>query len=278
VTTLSFAQPSVDASSGGAVVNLNWTVKDSNSLATAITGDVKIRLAGPQTGTYVGLTYAIPFSLSGFTPGLTSSGTAQDSSYTYAFTVPQYSFAATANWVVTDVTVKDDKGESLNLSGTALNRYSGVLTAKELVDSTPPTYDSLELPVAIGPSRPYVFVGSSGGSSSYFFNADDAQSGFWKGVITLVGPDGKTLSANFSDVFSVDNGVGNCGAGVVFDDTSAECQPAVKIPAGTAAGTWTVSKLELWDNAGNHATYKNLNGVHSRGVRELVSAGGGQRG
>src|SRR5260370_24557714 len=131
VSKLSFAQPSVDASTGGAVVNLNWTVKDSNSLATAITGAVKIRLAGPQAGTYVGLTYAIPFSLSGGIPGLTSSGTAQDSSYTYAFTVPQYSFAAIADWVVTDVTVKYDKGESLNMSGTDLNRYSGVLTADE---------------------------------------------------------------------------------------------------------------------------------------------------
>jgi hypothetical protein len=26
----------------------------------------------------------------------------------------------------------------------------------------------------------------------------------------------------------------------------------VAIPAGAAAGTWTVSRLELWDNAGNH--------------------------
>jgi hypothetical protein len=57
----------------------------------------------------------------------------------------------------------------------------------------------------------------------------------------------------------VDNGFGTCGAAIVFDDTSAQCQPEVKLPAGTAAGTWTVSKLELWDNAGKHATYKNLN-------------------
>jgi hypothetical protein len=259
VTKLGFAQPSVDASTGSAVVNLDWTVKDSSSLATAITGDVKIRLAGPQAGTYVGLAYDIPFSLSGGTLVSASSGTAQDSTYTYAFAVPQYSFAATADWTVTEVKVQDDTGESLDLSGSSLQRYSGVLSATELVDSTPPTYDSLQLTRVIGPSRPYVFVGSGGGSSSYSFNADDAQSGFWKGVITLTGPGGKTLSANFRDVLSLVDGFGTCGAGIVFDDTSAQCQVEVNMPAGTAAGTWTVSTLQLWDNAGNHATYKNLN-------------------
>lgn len=261
VTSLSWSQQSVDATGGAASVNLNWTVKDSNTQATAISGDVKVRNAGPQAGTYVGQTYDIPFSLAGGIQGLTTSGTAQDSSYSYYFAVPQYSFASTAHWDVISVTVKDDQGERLDLTGTALNRYSGDLTAKELVDSTPPTYDTLQFPVVIGPSRPYIYDGSSGGTSSYYFNADDAQSGFWKGIITLVGPGGKRLSSSFQEVFSVINQFGMCGAGTVFDDTSAECQPIVKIPAGTAAGTWTVSKLELWDNAGNHATYANLNAL-----------------
>ncbi len=259
VTSLSWAQQSVDATGGTAAVNLNWTVEDSNAQATAISGDVKVRNAGPQAGTYVGQTYDIPFSLAGGIQGLATSGTAQDSSYSYSFAVPQYSFASTANWDVISVTVKDDKGERLDLTGNQLNRYSGVMTATELVDSTPPTYDSLQFPVVIGPSRPYVYVGNSGGPSSYYFNADDAQSGFWKGTITLAGPGGKTLSSSFQEVFSVINQIGMCGAGAVFDDTSAACQPVVKIPAGSAAGTWTVSKLELWDNAGNHATYANLN-------------------
>jgi hypothetical protein len=196
LTSLAFAQPDVDASGGGAVVDLNWTVKDSSSLATTISGDLKIRLAGAERGTYVGQTYDVPFSLPGSTPGVTSSGTAQASSYSYGFTVPQYSFASTAHWVVIRVTVKDDKGETLNLSGNDLNRYSGVLTATELTDSTPPTYDSLAFPVQIGPSRPYVYDdGSSGGSSSYTLNGDDAQSGFWKGVLTLLGPSSPTRAS-----------------------------------------------------------------------------------
>jgi hypothetical protein len=78
-------------------------------------------------------------------------------------------------------------------------------------------------------------------------------------VLYVAGPGGRTLSSGFQEVFSVSNGFGMCGAGLVFDDTSAQCQPSVTIPAGAPAGTWTVSKLSLWDNAGNHATYAHLN-------------------
>ena len=261
VTRLAFAQRTVDASAGGAVVDLNWTVKDSSASATSIAGDVKVRMEGPQSGTYVGITYDIPFSLAGGTPGLTTSGTAQDSTYSYAFTVPQYGFATTAHWDVTQVSVRDDQGAKLSLSGNDLSKYSGTMKATVLADTTAPTYDSLGFPVVIGPSRPYVYNGGSGGSSAYYFNADDAQSGFWKGVLTLAGPGGKTLSASFSDLYSIDNQYGTCGAGTVFDDTSAACQPSVTIPPSAAAGTWTVTKLELWDNAGNHATFGNVNAL-----------------
>ncbi len=258
LTKLAFAQHSVDASGGAAVVDLNWTVKDSNPSATSITGDVKVRMEGPQAGTYVGLTYDIPFALSGFTQGLTASGTAQDSTYSYAFTVPQYSFAGTAHWDVTQVIVQDDQHEKLSLSSNDLNKFAGTLTATELVDSTAPTYDSLAFPASYFPLL-YVYNGGSGGSVTYFFNADDGQAGFWKGVLTLTGPGGQTLSTSFSDVYSIANQYGMCGAGIVFDDTNAGCEPAVSIPPSAAAGTWTVSKLELWDNAGNHATYSQLN-------------------
>jgi hypothetical protein len=80
-------------------------------------------------------------------------------------------------------------------------------------------------------------------------------------VITLAGPGGKTVSSSFQDLFSVADGFGMCGAGTVFDDTSAQCQPSVTLPAGTPPGTWTLSKLVLWDNAGNRATYANLNAL-----------------
>jgi hypothetical protein len=263
LTHLKFAEHSVDATSGTATVNLNWTIKDSDADATTVSGEVSVRLEGRQAGTYVGYAYVIPFSTPGNgTGGATGTGTAQDSSYTWAFPVPQYAWAAKAHWVVTKVTVQDDQHGKLRLSGGQLGTYAGTLTATELVDSTPPTYDSLQFPVSTGPSRPYVYDGgTAGGSSSYSFNADDSESGFWKGRITLTGPGGATLSASFRYTYSVPNFIGACGEGTVFDDTSAQCQIAVTVPQGTPAGTWTVSSLELWDNAGNHATYQDLDAL-----------------
>jgi hypothetical protein len=157
LTGLTWSHSRVDASAGNAVVNLNWTVKDSNAAATAVSGDVKVRLAGPQAGTFVGQTLDIPFSLTGSIQGLTKSGTAQNSSYSYFFTVPQYSFSVRAQWTVIQVIVNDDQGQRLNLTGHDLNRYSGALTATELVDSTPPAYDSLGFPIEFDPSRPLYF-------------------------------------------------------------------------------------------------------------------------
>ncbi len=262
LTRLSFAQATVDASGGGAAVTLNWTLKDSSAQATSVSGDLKIQLAGQESGTYVGQTYDVPFGLPGYSAGVTASGTAQDSSYSYSFAVPQYAYAPTAQWVVTQVTAQDSQGETLDLAGAALNRFSGVLTAAELVDSTPPTYDSLAFPLVIGPSRPYVYDGgTTAGSSSYSLNGDDAQSGFWKGKLILLGPGGDTLSATFEYAFSPSDQVGYCGSALAFDDTSAACQVAVTIPAGTPAGTWTISKLILWDNAGNRAVYSGLNAL-----------------
>ena len=200
--------------------------------------------------------------------------------------MPQYSFASTAHWDVIQVTAQDDQGKQLSLQGNGLNRYSGVLTATEMVDSTPPTYDSLAFPVVAGPSRPYVYNGGSGGSSSYSFNADDAQSGFWKGVLTLAGPGGKTLSAGFSYVYSVPGQAGACGSATVFDDTSAACQPVVTIlqqpatPAANPDGTYsvpvsmfsvasscTVAGIAVLDSAGNLAVYGTEYGEPDLGIK-----------
>lgn len=260
LTHLKFAEHTVDATSGTATVNLNWTIKDSDPEATTVSGDVSIRLEGRQAGTYVGYAYEVPFSTPGNgTGGAVGTGTAQDSSYTWAFPVPQYAWAAKGHWVVTKVTAEDDQHGKVALTGADLNKYAGTLTTTELVDSTPPTYDSLQFPVVTGPARPYVYDGGTGGgSSSYSFNADDSESGFWKGRITLAGPGGAKLSGSFQYTYSVPDYIGACGQSTVFDDTSAQCQVAVTVPQGTPAGTYTVLSLELWDNAGNHATYKDL--------------------
>ncbi len=84
LTSLSFSQSRVDATTGTATVTLNWTVTDSNPAAADVAGEVDIRLAGPQPFTYVGVTYPAPFDLTGSVTGQAQgspSGTVQDASF-----------------------------------------------------------------------------------------------------------------------------------------------------------------------------------------------------
>lgn len=137
---LSFSPARIDASAGGAVATITWTVTDSNQNATSVTGNVYIRMAGSEPGTFAGQTYQVMYALDGAPNGeaTTVSGTAQESSYSFDFAVPQYASATTAKWVVTKVTAQDDQGEALSLSGDSLGRFARTVTATELADSKPP--------------------------------------------------------------------------------------------------------------------------------------------
>ena len=254
-TSISFAANHVDASVGHAAVNLTWKVTDSNRSATDVTGEIDIRMAGGSAGTFIGRTYQIPYDFSAGSPGAT--GTPQDSSYSYSFPVPQYANAVNAQWAVTRATAGDDQGDKLSLSGAALDSYSATVNAKELVDSTPPTYDLLGLAEPGAVSHPYVYDNGVDGSMGYQINPQDEESGFWKGTIRLKGPGGQALHGTFGYSEPPGQGVtcGNVGAG---DDFNTFCGVNITIPAGTAAGTWAVSSVTLVDNAGNSTTYGNL--------------------
>ncbi len=263
VTQLSFAQSSVDATSGTATATVTWTVQDSDASATAVSGDVDIRLEGPKPGTFTGQTFDIGFGFPGGTL-VNGSGTAQDSTYSYAFRVPQYAFAATAHWAVTRLTAQDNQGAHLTLGTTAVSSFGAVLTATELADSTAPTFDSLAIGDGLfnlGPPDAYN-GGTTTGSMLYSFVGDDAQAGFWKARLTLAGPGGRTVRGTVTFSPDLAQGVGTCGASgnnTVFDDTTAPCVLTESFPPGTPAGTWTVTAMTVWDNAGNHATFRKLN-------------------
>jgi hypothetical protein len=257
---LSFAQTSVDASAGGAVATLNWTVTDSNPNATSVSGNVYIRMAGREPGTYTGQTFQVMYALGGapFGQATTVSGTAQESSYSFDFVVPQYAGATTAKWVVTKVTAQDDQGETLSLSGGRLDRFARTVTATELVDSTPPTFDpnSLSFDPA-DPQHPFAYVNGRNATVTYDFNVQDPQSGIWKGSLRLQGPRGQSVTSRFA--YTVVDQQQSCGLVSGGDDHDLFCAVPVTIPAGSAAGTWTVSQLTVTDNAANTATYRNLN-------------------
>jgi hypothetical protein len=257
--SISFAQNHVDASGGHVPVTLNWRLTDSNPNASYVAGEIDIRLAGDSPGTYIGRTYQIQYDINGSIDGtVTASGTAQDSTYSYSFPVPQYASTTQAQWVVTQATALDDQGEKLTLAGGALDAFSATLKARELVDTTPATYDNtLMLEPSNSGSHPYVYDNGVDGSMGYSLFAQDQQSGFWKGTIRLTGPGGQTLHAAFAYTSSQDQGE-SCGSASGGDDFDTSCGVGVTIPAGTAAGTWVVSAITLVNNAGVSKTYGNL--------------------
>jgi hypothetical protein len=187
------------------------------------------------------------------------SGTAQDASFSYTFAVPQYANATTARWEVSQMTVQDDQGHTLTLTGAKLASFHAVLTATELADSAAPTYDSLMF--AAPGQRPYVYDNGVSGSMTYYLEVLDAQSGFWRGSITLQGPEGQTAHGTFSMAYSVTQDLDFCNGSLSPDDNDALCPVTVTIPAGAAAGTWTVSTIRLTDNAGNVAVYRNVDAL-----------------
>jgi hypothetical protein len=262
VTSLGFADSTVDASSGTADVTLNWTITDADAKATDVAGTVGIRMAGSTPGSYTGLTHEVTYDL---TNSLTeeniasASGTAQDASFSYQFAVPQYAGTSTAQWVVTRVTAEDDQGHKIAPSGAQLSSFHPVLTATEAVDSTAPDYGSLMFGNL--DQRPYLYDHGVSASISYYFEVTDAQSGLWRGTIRLSGPDGQTVATPFSLTYSPQEESYYCGtnSGIFFTDEL--CDIAVTIPAGAAPGTWKVSSLTLTDNAGNVTTYRGLNAL-----------------
>jgi hypothetical protein len=259
--SISFAQKHVDASGGHVAVTLTWRLTDSNPNASFVAGEIDIRMAGDSPGTFIGRTFQIQYDINGSLDGtVTATGTPQDSSYSYAFPVPQYANATKAQWVVTKATALDDQGETLSLSGAALDAFSVALTAKELVDTTPATYDLLATTPVNGGLHPYVYDNGVTGFMGYSLFAQDQESGFWKGTIRLKGPGGQTLHGAFAFTSSQNQGE-NCGNVSGGDDFDAACGLEMTIPAGTAAGTWIVSAITLVNNAGISKTYGNLNAV-----------------
>jgi hypothetical protein len=109
--------------------------------------------------------------------------------------------------------------------------------------------------------EPYVHDNGVNGSMTYYLEVLDAQSGLWRGSITLRGPDGQTARGTFSMAYSVPDGLDFCNAELSPDDNDALCTVTVTIPAGAAAGTWTVSTIRLTDNAGNVSVYRNVDAL-----------------
>jgi hypothetical protein len=255
LTALKVSPSNVKPGLGQAAAAATWTITDNDAAATTVHGDLYIRMQGTKAGTYIGMAYRIPFSFpdpcSGYC-GATSSGTTADSTYRTVFYVPIYAATKTATWVVSEINASDDHGNTLTTQDNALARFSRSVTSTGQIDSTAPQPPYLELQ-----SSAYLYDGDGPAVEHYLVTSGDAQSGFWKGSMTLAGPGGQTLTAGFDYPVTDPHG-GACesaGSGIA---NGATCSVAVTFPAGSI-GTWAITSVTETDNAGNTATYTPVN-------------------
>jgi hypothetical protein len=264
VTSLAFATGHVDATTGAAV-RLDWTVADRDATATSVSGDVYLAMRSTVTHRFLGRTYHARYAYQNSGPGQADyvSGTPRESSYSYLFAVPQYADASTAEWVVTKITVADSTGHSLALAGHQLDGYRETLTATELVDASAPAVGAITLDSNTYPVRPYYYVNGASADVRYELEAQDWQSGFWRGWLVLRGPGGQQVRADFA--FSPDNNgfYDSPGCGYLYgnDDRDQLCGVIATLPAGAAAGTWSVSSVTVLNNAGVAATIGGSDGA-----------------
>lgn len=282
VTALALSPQHVSAAGGGATTTLTFTIADGDAGVSAVGGDVIIRQEGDQSGTYVGRAYDVQFaylnSLSAYGGGADYvSGTPQSSSYKATFVVPQYTSKRSAKWVVTSVDAQDSTGAALAASGTALSRFDHTdwVGATETVDSTAPGYGYLALGSNYYPARPYVYVNGAPGEQTYDFTVQDQQSGFWKGTLTLAGPGGATIDTDFAYVQEPGQSSFDCGLLSGGTDQDLNCAVPVVFPVGTAAGTWTVSKVTVTDNAGNASVAGGLSALPVQVTSDATLSAGG---
>ena len=244
IGSFAFAQAQVDATSGNATNIMNWHVRDKASGVSTLWGDLSIRQQGSRSGTYVGPMYHVTFGTSwdGTIQVLASSGDAHDSSYTYALPVPQYTGVAKATWVVTEVSLRDDLGQTHD-TGTP---KGGSFTANDLVDSNPPSYDELGLDFNQADT---VYTGAGAAPVAFLFVVTDPESGLAGGTLNLTGPGGATVAQPFEVV--TQDGLPTCGSDENGDNHFMLCEVTATIPADAAIGPWSLTQLDLTDVVGN---------------------------
>ncbi|MEH0984810.1 hypothetical protein [Micromonospora sp. CPCC 205556] len=249
---IEFSPTRVDASGDGAVVPLRWTVRNGDAAAQNLYGTVLLQQAGPTTGSFVGQTYEIDFQFgeTSYTKARWVSGTLQRSTFEYDFVVPRYAAGTSARWLVTRFEAHDERDGAVVLDRAALARYETTLTARTGADSTPPSLTDVYLE-PISDSRPYAYVKGKEAVLRYVVTVADWESGFWKGALTLTGPDGRTATGAFEATFHRPDP--HCGAYTATEPNSPTCSVEVRLPAGAASGDWRVTELALTDNAGNRA-------------------------
>jgi hypothetical protein len=232
ISGLSVRSDHIDVTQGPGDNVLTFTAAGAHPDAREISGSVEMRqFAGASA---VGPVTTVPYDAA-----LIEAGSGSTTVRVF-FGVPRYGATADAVWRITRLTARDDHGTERVLRGDGLPAFG----VTQLVDAGEPVLDQ----VALGPDQsPYVVDAGAGAQVDYRVVATDLQAGIWKGRLTVAGPDGVRVSAGFA--VSSDGRHLTCGTSSLIDDIfdHVECS----VPVVVTAGTWTVARVALTDQAGN---------------------------
>lgn len=257
VTDLGFTPSTVDATPGGSTVTLRWTMTDTTADTEGMGAHVYLRRQGATAGTYVGVPLVATYDIgsSGQDITLVPGSTPQEATYEWTLAVPQYAAGTSVTWAVTRLEAWDTQGTSLDWDATQLSAFSPTFEATTLADAQGPTYDELAVQYD---RQPYAYVGEDAASMTYELDVYDSQAGISGGTLTLTGPGGQHLTGSFAIEWTWYSGYEGCGYIEWGQTYAGSCRVAVTFPAHAQSGTWTVSRVDLTDNAGNTSTYDGL--------------------
>lgn len=257
VTAMDFTPSTVDATPDGTTVTLRWTMTDTTPETDGMGARVQLRRQGATAGTYVGVPLVGTYDVGSFGQDITlmPGSTPQEATYEWTLAVPRYAAGTSVTWAVTRLEAWDTQSTSLDWGVDQLAAFQHTFEAKTLSDEEGPTYDDLAVTNGL---QPYAYVGEHSSGMTYELDAYDSQAGVSGGTLTLTGPGGQHLTGSFAIEWTWYAGYQGCGYIEWGQTYAGSCPVVVTFPAHAASGTWTVSQVELTDNAGNTTTYGGL--------------------
>ncbi|MFF4212412.1 hypothetical protein ACFYZE_24220, partial [Streptomyces sp. NPDC001796] len=276
VSALSFSTKSVDATSGSATIELNWTMTSSNPNASGFGGDIHIRRMNPKTGAYIGTELAAGFdsrgSLSGdvtVKPGATPAST----TYTWTVPVPQYGATTKTTWAVSEIHGGDGAGDSIDWTAPQLAAFPRTFSARTTVDQGYPSLDRIAL--AQGAQATVYEAPGQGATLRYQLDSQENKSGVYGGTVVVTGPGGRTVRGSSAIGWDWSEGYQGCGNIGWMQRQVLDCTVTVSLPAGLPEGDWKVTEVDLTSNAGVTHAYTGLSeaAVHVTSDSVLSASG-----
>ncbi|MFF4118909.1 hypothetical protein ACFY0P_36445 [Streptomyces sp. NPDC001714] len=276
VSALSFSTRSVDATSGSATIELDWTMTSSNPAASGFGGDVHIRRMNPKTGAYIGTELAVNFDSQGSpSDGVTVKDGATPASATYAWTiaVPQYGATTKTTWAVSEIKGGDGAGDSLDWTAPRLSAFPRSFTARTTADQGYPSLDQVAL--AQGTQATVYEAPGQGATLRYQLDSQESRSGVYGGTVVVTGPGGRTARGSFAIGWDWSEGYQGCGYIDWMQRQVLDCAVSLSLPAGLPEGDWKVAEVDLTSNAGVTHAYTGLSeaAVHVTSDSVLSASG-----